>query len=241
MADKTILGVGQIAIDGRVIENPTTFEITLEYQDISLPNLGTPGGGEYDKKSRISTIGFSATIHDFSAATLARLLSGTASSVASSVISDESMTSRIGKLVITAEVIDTAVSPVVTSDPAGTTYIEGTDYVVSSAGIRTLTGGAISDATAILVSYTSYASGKVEMATSIASDVAVIFDGWNDQENVPIVGEFYKVSIRGDGGLPLISEEYGAATIQGSMLRDTTKTGGVSQYGKLMVGGVPVL
>jgi len=241
MADKTILGVGQMAVDGRVIENPTTFEIALEYDDISLPNTGTPGGGEYVKKSRIASIGFTATIHDYSAATLARLLSGDASSVASSVVSDESMTSSSGKLVATALVIDTDVSPVVTSDPAGTTYVEGTDYIVSAAGIRTLSAGSISDATPLLVSYTSYASGKVEMATTIAADVAIIFDGWNDQENVPVVGEFYKVSLRGDGGLPLISEEYGAATLAGSMLQDTTKTGGLSKYGKLTVGGVPVI
>jgi len=241
MSDKTIIGVGQLAIDGRVIENPTTFEIAVEYEDIVLKNTGTTGGGEYAKKSRISTIGFTATVHDFSAATLARLLSGDASSVASSVVSDESMTSSIGKLVTTALVIDTGTSPVVTSDPAGTTYTEGTDYVVTAAGIRTLSTGTIPDATALLVSYTSYATGKVEMATTIADDVAVIFDGWNDEENVPVIGEFYKVSLKGDGVVALISEEYGAATISGSMLQDTTKTGAISKYGKLSVGGVPVL
>ena len=218
MADKTILGVGQMAIDGRVIENPTTFEIALEYDDISLPNTGTPGGGEYVKKSRISTIGFTATIHDYSASTLARLLSGDASSVVSSVVADETMTSSAGKLVATEFVIDTDVSPVVTSDPAGTTYTEGTDYIVSSAGIRTLSGGTIPDATALLVSYTSYDIGLVEMATTIAADVEIIFDGWNDQENVPVVGQFYKVSLRGDGGVPLISEEYGTPP---SPLNDT--------------------
>lgn len=240
MADKTILGVGQLAIDGRVIENPTTFEITVEYDDISLPNTGTPGGGEYVKKSRISTIGFTATVHDFSAATLARLLAGDASAVATASIVDENLTASLGKLVATANVIDTSQAIVVTNTGGVTIYVAGTDYIASAAGIRALSGGSISDLEVLEVDYTSYDVGKVEMGTVVASDVAIIFDGWNDQENVPVVGEFYKVSLRGDGGVPLISEEYGGATLSGSMLQDTSKTVG-SKFGKLSMGGVPVL
>lgn len=295
MADKTILGVGQMAVDGRVIENPTTFEITVEYNDISLPNTGSPGGGDYVKKSRIATIGFTATIHDYSASTLARLLAGDAASVASAAITDEALTASLGKLVATASVIDTtqtitvahnagtranstaylldqwifegthlyqvttagtsaATPPTFQTDGTDTTdgtvvwadmgvfsAVLGTDFVASGAGIRTLSGAGIPDAAPIKVSYTNYAAGKVEIATQVAADVEIIFDGWNDQENVPVVGQFYKVSLKGDGGVPLISEEYGAATLSGTMLQDQTKTGAVSKYGKLSVGGVPVL
>lgn len=242
MTDRVILGVGQMAIDGRVIENPTTFEITVEYEDISLPNTGTPGGGEYVKKSRISTIGFTATIHDYSASTLAKLLAGEASAVATAAIVDESLIASLGKLVATANVIDTTQTVTVTDDPMTVTYVQDTDYAVSAAGIRALSGGAISDLDALLITYTSYDVGKVEMATQIPADVAIIFDGWNDQESVPVVGEFYKVSLRGDGGLPLISTDaYGEATLAGSMLQDTTKPAGVSKFGKLSVGGVPFL
>lgn len=241
MSDKIILGVGHIAIDGRVIENPSTFEITVEYDDITLKNTGSPGGGEYAKKSRISTIGFTATIHDFSPSTLARLLAGEASSVASSAVVDEALIASLGKLVPTANIIDTNQAVVVTNTGGVTTYVADTDYVASAAGIRALSGGSITDLEVLEVDYTSYASGKVEMATKVASDVEVIFDGWNDQENVPVVGRFYKVSLRGDGGVPLISEEFGGATISGSMLQDSSKPFGQSKFGKLSVGGVPVL
>lgn len=241
MSDKTILGVGQIAIDGRVIENPTTFEITVDYEDFNIPNRGTTGGGDYVKKSRVASIGFTATYHDFSAATLAKVLAGSASAVASDTITDESLTASLGKLVKTASVIDTTQTVTVTTNPAGTTYVAGTDYVVSAAGIRALSGGSISDSEALLVSYTSVDAGKIELATSVPDDVAIIFDGWNDQDNLPVVGEFYKVSLKGDGGVPLITDGYGGATISGTMLQDTTKPSGVSKYGTLSVGGVPVL
>ncbi len=241
MADKTILGVGQLAIDGRVIENPTTFEISVEYEDFNLPNRGATGGGDYAKKSRISSIGFTATFHDFSAAMLAKVLAGVASAEASGAVAGESMTASLGKLVATAKMIDTGQAVTVTTDPAGTTYTEGTDYIATAAGIRTLSGGAISDAEALLVSYTSYDAGKVELATAVPDDAEVIFDGWNDQDNMPVVGRFYKVSLKGDGGVPLITDGYGGATLSGTMLQDTSKPSGVSKFGKLSVGGVPVL
>lgn len=240
MADKTILGVGQIAVDGRVIENPTTFEISVEFEDFSIPNRGRTGGGDYVKKSRVQSIGFSATIHDFSASTLAKMLAGTASAVATAAVVDEPLTASLGKLVATANVIDTTAAVTVTNDTGVTTYAAGADYVASAAGIRALSGGAITDAQALLVDYTSYDVGRVELATAVPADVAIIFDGWNDQENVPVVGEFYRVSIRGDGGVPLITDEYGSATLSGSMLQDPTKTTG-SKYGRLSMGGVPVL
>lgn len=54
---------------------------------------------------------------------------------------------------------------VVTSSPAGTTYVEGTDYVIDYANgrIMTLSGGAINDATALLVDFSYDAIRKGEM------------------------------------------------------------------------------
>jgi len=55
---------------------------------------------------------------------------------------------------------------VVTTSPAGTTYTEGTDYVIDYAGgrIKTLSGGSISDGASLLVDYTYTAVRKSEMA-----------------------------------------------------------------------------
>ena len=295
MSDLTLLGVGQIALDGRIIENPTTFELTLEKEEFTLPNLGTPGGGEYVKKSRIKSIGFSATVHDYSADTLSRFLSGDASAVATASIADDPMIARDGRLVATANLIDTdqtvtvdqnaatrfdstayvvgdwifegahlylatvagtsaATPPTFQTDGTDTTdggvtwadkgvfaAVSGADFIASAAGIRFVAGGGIPDNAPVKVSYTSHDVGVVEIGTKIALDIPVIFDGWNDESNKPMVGNFYKVAIDNDGGIPLITEGYGGATMTGSILIDSSQPAGKSKFGKLSIGGVAVL
>ena len=74
----------------------------------------------------------------------------------SRTITDESITSSDDTWVDLAnKPIDMQQSVVVTSDPAGTTYTEDTDYIIDYAQgrIQTIGVGAISDATGILVSY----------------------------------------------------------------------------------------
>lgn len=294
MADKVILAVGQLAIDGRVIENPTTFEITLEKEEFNLPNLGTSGGGDYAAKKRIKTIGFTATVHDFGASTLARFLSGDASSVPVAVVAEELMTARVDKLVPTDKVIDIAIDPVITQGAAtradstayavddwifegthlykatvagtsaatpptfqtnGTDTTDGgvtwsdegvfsavldTDFEVSAAGIRFKALG-IPEGAPVKVAYTSIETGVVEIGTGIKKAVEVVFDGINDNDELPVVGRFYKVEVDNDGGVPLISEGFAGATMTGNMLIDSSKPISKSRFGTLSVGGVALL
>jgi len=297
MSDKPIIGVGQVAFDGRVTENPTTFELAIEREELSIPNLGTPGGGDFAKKKRITSIGFTATVHDYSASMLARLMSGEATADVSVAVADEPLTAREGRLVPTAKVIDVlqtvtvahngasradstayvlndwifegthlykattagtsaATPPTFQTDGTDTTdgtvvwadmgvfaAVKDTDYVATGAGIRALTGKGIADGAPIKVSYTSVDAGVVELATKIADDIEVIFDGVNEQDGTVMVGQFYKVAVDGDGGIPIITEGYGGASITGSILIDSSKpiVAGKSRYGKLTIGGVAVL
>ena len=56
-----------------------------------------------------------------------------------------------------------------------------------------------------------------------------------------MVGNFYKVAIDNDGGIPLVTEGYGGATMTGSILIDSSQPAGKSKFGKLLIGGVAVL
>jgi hypothetical protein len=82
---------------------------------------------------------------------------------------DESVTSDEGAWVALANKRIDFGSVVVTSDPAGTTYVEGTDYAIDYAEgklytITTANGGSIGDSTALLVDYTYYNIRKGESA-----------------------------------------------------------------------------
>lgn len=81
-------------------------------------------------------------------------------------VTDESVTSGEGAWVDLANARLQAGTVVVTSDPAGTTYTEYTDYLVDYANgkLYTLASGSIGDATALLVDYTYDLTRGGEMA-----------------------------------------------------------------------------
>lgn len=82
-------------------------------------------------------------------------------------VTDESIASDEGAWVALDYKRITPGTVVVTSDPAGTTYVEGTDYVIDYANgqLYTLAAGSIGDGTDLLVDYTYTAIRKGEMAT----------------------------------------------------------------------------
>ncbi len=85
-------------------------------------------------------------------------------------VTDEAVTSDEGAWVDLDYKRVTPGTVVVTSSPAGTTYVEGTDYVIDYANGKLFTitaanGGSIGDATALLVDYGYTAIRKGEMAT----------------------------------------------------------------------------
>ncbi len=79
-------------------------------------------------------------------------------------VSDEAVTSDDATWVALDYKRLTPGTVVLTSSPAGTTYTEGTDYVIDYEGgqLMTLSGGAINDATALLIDYTYTAIRKGE-------------------------------------------------------------------------------
>ncbi len=81
-------------------------------------------------------------------------------------VTDESFTSDHDAWVDLANARINYAGVVVTSDPAGTTYDYGDDYVVDyeSGRIMVLSGGAMADATGFLIDYTYMAIRKGEMA-----------------------------------------------------------------------------
>ena len=107
MPDKTYLGTGQLIIDGRRIENPTSIALNITEEKISLDNLGTPGGGDYRATNRIDAVTLNAAVHDYSAAMMASILKGTAAAYAGGAVASESVTAPApGLFVPTAHMID---------------------------------------------------------------------------------------------------------------------------------------
>jgi len=213
------------------IGNCSALNLSATAQERALKNSKT-GQGNANSSTRVDKVNMSMTMHDLEKDNLEMMLYGTQNTVVSGTVTDESITSALGGLSRTAQINITSV--VVTSDPAGTTYTEGTDYEVTAAGIKVLVGGTIPDATASLISYSYSEAHVVEGLTDSAKEYELTFVGLNDAQSgkATVVDLFIvKPSIFSD--LAFIGEDYAAPTVAGELTEDSTKVGaGISRYFK---------
>jgi len=234
---KTLVGTGKVYLDGRFLDNNAEFAISFDFNETTMPDYTSPGGGVYDTIKRVNNMTVGLKLMDFNSDNLAMVLYGSATAVAAAAVTDESITTgaNLDRLVKTAHMIDTDETVTVTSDPAGTTYVEDTDYTISPAGIVVLSTGSMAASTGYLIDYTKKAVDLIQMLTGSGEEFSLIFDGWNEAEDEPFYCELYKFKPGGADGLGLITEgsEFGEMPITGTVIKDTTVTGaGLSKYGK---------
>lgn len=237
MTDKSYIGKGQVYLDGRAIGNVSELTFSINEDKKELQDYTSSGGGLYNSLRRISGVEMSMTVHDYSAENLSVSLFGTASAVTAAAVTDESIAAPADlasgdRLVKTANLIDTSVAPVVTSDPAGTTYTVDTDYTVTASGIVILSSGTITASAALLIDYTKKAVDVVQALTTSAQEFELVFDGLNEaQSGTPVSITVFRAKFGGAQGLSVIGDEFGAMQLTGDVLKDTTITGaGLSQY-----------
>lgn len=242
MADKSYIGAGKLYMDGRFVGNVSELTLNFEYETKELIDFTQGGGGTYNSLERISSSGFTFTFHDYSAENLAMALYGSSAAVTATAVTDESITAPSDVetndgLVTTASMIDTTQTVVLTTDPAGTTYTEDTDYTVTAAGVVLLAAGSISNDEALLIDYTKKAHDLVQALTTSGGEYVMVFDGLNDaQSGTPVVVKMYRAKPSPAEGLPLIGDDFAANTVTGKIVKDTTvTTAGLSQYFKIAV------
>lgn len=124
---------------------------------------------------------------------------------------------------------------VVTDDgDPGTTFVLNTDYIVTSAGIVPLEGGAINVADTLLVSYSYGVGSKVEGITTGQQVYEIIFDGTNYGEDgeQEVVLRVWRIKFGPTATFNLLtSGEMGSLEVTAQILKDETKVGvGVSKY-----------
>lgn len=213
------------------IGNASALNLAATADERALKNFKT-GSGNINSSTRVDTVTMSMTMHDVEKDNLEMMLYGTQSTVAAGTVTGESIVGKVGGLSRTAQINISSV--VVTSDPAGTTYVEGSDYEVTSAGIKVLAGGNISDDDALLIDYSYTEAQVVQGLTNSAKQYELTFVGLNDAQSgkATVVDLFLvKPSIFSD--LALIGEDYAAPTVNGELTEDASKVGaGISKYFK---------
>ena len=185
------------------------------------------GGGTYAEVRRITECTAALTMHDLSPINLARAAYGTAGVVEGDTITGEAATAYHGGLVRLAHINPTAVTVKV----GATTKAEGTDYVVTPAGLLIPTTSSIADAAAITVDYTYADYETMDALTVSGVDLEVTFEGLNEATSgTPVVIDVWKLRLGALKNLDLIGDNFAALEQEGEVQRDASKPAGISGY-----------
>jgi len=222
--NEAYIGSGIIYINGRDVGNVSNVNFAIEQETQTQRNF-RGGGGNFASVTSITAVTLSMDMTNFSNANLALALRGTVEEVAAGPVTDESVTAVLGGLAATASMIDTAdvAGTVTVTDSTGsTTYVLGTDYEVTPAGLKILEDGTISDAEELLVSYTTKATNVLQALVDSGQEVSVVLDGINDSTGKPVTVRVFRWKPSPTSGLGLITEDFATFTIEGEVLADET-------------------
>jgi len=240
--DYSYIGVGQMYLRKRSgttglmpVGNVAELSFSPQEETQTLPDYTQPGGGTRNERRRITSVEVAMLMHDFSPENLSMAMFGATTNVAGGTATDESVTAKVGAIVPLANAGATSVT--VTSDPAGTTYVDGTDYEVKGAGIFIPESSGISADDPLLVSYTYPEQDLVQALVNSPEEYELLFDGVNEaRSGKEAVVRAWRVKFGSAESLDLIGTEYGGLQITGNALIDTSIVGtDISKYFKAAI------
>lgn len=224
---KTLISKGKTYLQGAdglriFLGNLPKLQATHELETKTLPDYTSAGGGNYDTLERIKSVKLSYEMTDFNADNLKIALRGVAKTIAAGTVADEPHVARVGEYVPTDNIYISNV--IVESFTGSTTYVNGTDYLVTSNGIYIPTGSTIpapiGTANNIKVSYDYGAATRIEAAVNSAKEYKLVFEGVNEVDGKPrrVVVHRFKSGMAKD--LDFIGDDFGKLAVEGEVLKD---------------------
>lgn len=215
--------------------NCSSLELQVTEDKKEQQDYTTGGGGLANSQARISGVTANITALELSPDNIARALRGDVTSQTADTVSSESQTAYHGGLVDLDFLPDTAETITVKDSSDTTTYVKGTDYTVTRAGIIILSGGSITDGESILVSYTKALGDVVEALTNSGIEYRLVFNGLNEaSSDSPVVVKLHRVKFSPTSGMSLIGDEFAELPMTADVLSDPNMVGaGISKYAQI--------
>lgn len=209
----------------------TNLKVSVAQEEKKLADFTAPGGGTYNKLTRVTDVTIELSLRELLPENLSKALYGTSSKLAAGNVSAEMVTvAALGALL---PLTKAGASSVVVKNQAGSvTYVAGTDYRVTGAGIIVLPGGSITASQQLSVSYSYPQQNLLQALTTSGGEYRLVLDGLNEAESgKAVMLDVFRVKFSPTDGLEMIGDDFATLTIKGAVLKDTSKTGvGVSQY-----------
>lgn len=235
------LGAGQVFLRNRSAATATgllpigevaTLELSVATDKKELASHTQTGGGLADAVARISGVTLAMDVNSLSPENVALALRGDVSAVTSATVTDEVQTAYLGALVKFDKVPDLDATITVTNSAGDTTYVLGTDYDLSPAGIRVLATGTITAAESIKVSYSGKAHDVIEMLTNSGDEYELVFEGLNEaRSDKPVIVTIHRIKFEPTSGLGFIGDDFATLSLAGDVLKDAAITAsGLSKF-----------
>ncbi len=217
----------------REVGNCSAINLGIETEESSLLNY-RGGGGEINKRERISAVSLTVTAHDFIAENLALATRGEVSAATSEAVSSEVQPGADSGLIRTDKVIDVSQTVTVTGPTGSPSYVKDTDFAVSAAGIEVIEGGDIASGADVEITYQSLATDIVDALMNSGDEYEAVADLINEAQSSRYVIDIWRAKSAPADELALIGDDYGAQTLPFSLLLDTAKeAAGDSGYFKV--------
>jgi hypothetical protein len=207
----------------REVGNCSALTLGITSEEASLPNY-RGGGGEANKRERITAVAMNVTAHDFNADNIAAGMRGDVSAVATGSVASEVHSGVDSGLIRTTKLIDKA-QPVEVTGPSGTpSHVAGTDYTITAAGIEVIQGGGISSSADVEITYESLATDVIDALMNSGVEKEIVFDGLNDaQSGEPVVVDVWRAKPGTTDSLARFGSGDGALSQSYAVLLDSTK------------------
>jgi len=218
------------------IGNVSQLEYAFDEEKQEQRNFMTPGGGNANVISSISSFTGSMTLVDYTPENLALALRGSVTAVTAGEVTDEVHNSAgtDGELIPFDFPADHSES-ITVKTAADAALTLDTDYTISSTGIVVIGDGSI-DNTGVKITYTKSVGAIVEALVESGQEFKLHFDGLNDaQSGKPVAVINHRVKISPTSGLGFLGSEFAEIPIAFDVVSDSSVTGtGLSKYMKIV-------
>ncbi len=214
------------------------LELSLEHnEDVQTQeDMSKLGGGVHAEVRRVKEVKVKMKLADLNVVNLARGELGTIEAIGAGTVADEPHVAALGGLLRLGHIQPTAVTLKIGAVAADATLVPMTgNYEVRPEGIFLLPGA--TGVTAAAKLWASYSYGEyavIQALTTKAVELELTFGGLNEADSgKPVLVEIFRASQGVTKSLALISKNFGALDIEGTVLMDPTKVGaGISKYYK---------
>lgn len=214
------------------------LELSLEHnEDVKTQDDMTKlGGGVHAEVRRVKDVKVKMKLADLNVVNLARAALGTVEAIEAGTVEDEPHNVTLGGLLRLAHIqpTDVEVKKGATAVAATVVPVDG-NYEVRGEGVFLLPEAAgMTDTDKLWVSYSHGAYAVIQALTTKAPELELTFGGMNEADGgKPVIVEIFRASQGVAKSLALISSNFGALDVEGSVLMDPSKLGaGVSRYYK---------